>query len=101
MLDPWRPEELEKVHQASLDILERVGVWVDSDDVLSVLEGSDARIDRDKRIVKFPALMVRERMLDAPGSWDRASGSPTEFSVSADCGAYNVWDYATGAPGRH
>ena len=39
-LDPWKPDELEKIHLASLDILESVGVRVDSDDVLSVLEGS-------------------------------------------------------------
>jgi ribosomal protein S18 acetylase RimI-like enzyme len=94
-LDPWQPEELEKIHQASLEILENVGVWVGSDHVLNVLEGSDARIDRDKQIVKFPAAMVQERMRNAPGCWDRACGRPTEFSVSADCGAYNVWDYTT------
>ena len=94
-LDPWNPEELEKIHQASLDMLESVGVRVDSDDVLSILAGSDARIDRDRKIVKFPAAMVQERMRNAPGCWDRVSGSPTEFSVSVDCGAYNVWDYAS------
>jgi trimethylamine---corrinoid protein Co-methyltransferase len=94
-LNPWKPEELEMVHQASLDILESVGVWVDSEDMLSILEGTDARINRDEKIVKFPAAMVQERMLHAPGCWDRASGTPTEFSVSVDCGAYNVWDYST------
>ena len=74
-LDPWNPEELEKIHQASLDMLESVGVRVDSDDVLSILAGSDARIDRDRKIVKFPAAMVQERMRNAPGCWDRVSGS--------------------------
>jgi trimethylamine:corrinoid methyltransferase-like protein len=95
-LDPWKPDELAKIHLASLDILESVGVRVDSEGVLSMLEGSDARIDRDRKIAKFPAAMVQERMLSAPGCWDRAPGSPSEFSVSADCGAYNVWDYASG-----
>ena len=98
MLDPWKPAELEKIHQASLDILECVGVWVDSDDVLNILEGSQAGVDREKKIVKFPAAMVQARMRNAPGSWDRAPGSPVGYSVSADCGAYNVWDYATGCP---
>jgi trimethylamine---corrinoid protein Co-methyltransferase len=96
MLDPWEPAELELIHQASLRILESVGVWVDSSDVLDILEGSEAQVDRDKKVVKFPAAMVQARMRNAPGSWDRTSGSPAEFSVSADCGAYNIWDYATG-----
>ncbi len=65
-LDPWNPEELEKIHQACLDMLASVGVRVDSDDLLSMLDVSDARIDRDKKIVKFPAAMVHERVLNAP-----------------------------------
>ncbi len=35
-LDPWEHAKLENIHQASLDILECVGVWVDSDDVLDI-----------------------------------------------------------------
>jgi len=94
-LNPWKPEELEKIHQASLGILENTGVFVDNDDVLNILEGTDAQVDRDKKIVKFPGAMVQARMLNAPGSWDRTSGNLAEFSVSVDCGAYNIWDYAT------
>ena len=94
-LDPWEPEELEKIHQASLEVLEKVGVWIDSDEVLAVLEAPGIHIDRDAKTVKFRAAMVVERMRNAPGCWDRASSAQSGFSVSADCGAYNVWDYAT------
>jgi trimethylamine:corrinoid methyltransferase-like protein len=61
-LDPWEPAELEKIHRASLDVLERVGVWAESDDVLDILESSATRIDRDKKVVRFPVEMVEMRM---------------------------------------
>ena len=41
-------------------------------------------------------------MRNAPGCWDRAPGSPTEFSVSTEGpDAYNVWDYASRRARRH
>ena len=95
-LDPWGPEDLAKIHQASLSILETTGVLVGSDEVLDLLETTDARVDRDARVVRFPPEMVEQRLRGAPGSWDRAPGRPGEFSVSADCGSYYAWDYATG-----
>jgi trimethylamine--corrinoid protein Co-methyltransferase len=95
ILNPWEPKKLEKIHQASLNILEKIGVCVANDDALDMLEGSAARVDRDTKTVRFPAAMVQEIMLNAPGSWDRISGPLTDFSVSADCGSYSVWDYAS------
>lgn len=95
MLDPWDPAELERIHQASLELLQKVGVSVDSDEALDALAASGARVDRDARTVRFPAEMVQERMLHAPGCWDRSPAVHAGFSVSADCGAYNIWDYAT------
>jgi trimethylamine--corrinoid protein Co-methyltransferase len=95
ILNPWKPEALEKIHQASLQILERTGVWVGHDEALDSLERTAARVDRATKIVRFPAAMVDEIMRHAPGSWDRVGGPAREFSVSADCGAQHIWDYAT------
>ncbi len=97
LLNPWPPEELEKIHQASLDILERTGVWVGDDEVLAALAGTAARVDRGSGIVRFPPAMVQDVMRHAPGSWDRG-GAPAAFSVSADSGASHIWDYATRRP---
>lgn len=95
LLNPWPPEALEKIHQASLHILEHTGVWIGHDAVLDHLERTDARVDRATQVVRFPAAMVQEVMRHAPGSWDRAGGPQPDFSVSADCGAQQVWDYRT------
>lgn len=97
ILNPWKPEELQKIHEASLRILEKTGVWIDNDSVLDILESTDARIDRENRVVRFPSAMVQETMDNAPGSWDRiVDGDTGKFSVSVDCGSYAIWDYNTG-----
>ena len=94
-LDPWDAKDLEKIHQAALTILEKTGVYVGSDTVLDILEATDARVDRDKQVVRFPKAMVAERMHNAPGSWDRAPVPPGEFMVSADGGTYFAWEWST------
>lgn len=97
-LDPWNPDELEKIHQASLQILATIGVQVHSDKVLDILEGAGAKVDRRAKNAKFPPEMVQDRMAHAPGSWDRRASQYGAFSVSADCGGYVAWDYCSEKP---
>ena len=94
-LNPWSHDDLARIHQASLRILEETGVQVEHDGVLDILEATDATVDRDRRVVRFPGGMVEQRMRSAPGSWDRQDGSPSHFSVSADSGTACIWDYRT------
>lgn len=97
-LNPWGPEELERIHQASMRILETTGVQVHHDTILDHLENADAHVDRDRRIVRFPPEMVQDRLDHAPGSWDRNVGTTGAFSVSADCGSNMIWDYGLRRP---
>ena len=97
-LDPWNEKDLERIHQASLQILEKTGVQVENDTILDILDSTGAHVDRDRRVVKFDAARVQERLDKAPGSWDRHAGTPGPFSVSADCGSSFVWDYNTRRP---
>ena len=98
LLNPWQPEQLEKIHQASLKILETTGVSVGHDGVLDRLAGTDARVDRATQVVRFPAAMVADRLRHAPGSWDRAGRPSGEFSFSADSGANHIWDFVSRRP---
>ena len=97
-LNPWSPEDLEQIHQASLSILEKTGVMVNSEKVLDILERSDAQVDRDRRVVRFPPEMVNDRMRNAPGSQDRNPRRAGEFTVSVDGGGAWIWDYANHKP---
>ncbi len=97
-LNPWTDDDLARIHKASLRILERTGVQVQHDEVLDILENSDAVVDRDRRVVRFPGDVVEDRMRNSPGSWDRRKGGPGRFSVSVDSGGDKIWDYRTRRP---
>jgi trimethylamine:corrinoid methyltransferase-like protein len=56
------PAQLERLKQATLDILDRVGVRVDSQRALDLLTAHGARVERSTRIVTFPADMVLAAM---------------------------------------
>ena len=46
--------ELGDIHQATLDVLENTGVYVEADAALEVFDGAGAEIDRQNKIVKIP-----------------------------------------------
>ncbi len=59
-------DEIELVHQQSIECLERIGVMVRSPDVLRLLEGNGARVDFKKGVAKLPESMVKEAISRAP-----------------------------------
>lgn len=74
-LEPLRPayriqyltdEQLEQLREATLDILENVGVKFPSEKALTVLHGHGARVDKAAQIVKFPRDLVLKAMQTVP-----------------------------------
>ncbi|MBW2057626.1 MAG: trimethylamine methyltransferase family protein [Deltaproteobacteria bacterium] len=65
-----------KVHEATLDLLERTGVWIGQPECLEMLRGAGARIvdtspktgSRYSRRVQFPPYLVEEAIRSAPES---------------------------------
>jgi trimethylamine:corrinoid methyltransferase-like protein len=51
-------EQVTKVHQASLEVLSRVGVRVPHEDMLSQFEDAGAQVDRAEQKVRIPAALV-------------------------------------------
>ena len=96
MLQPWSSEDLERIYQASLVILAKTGVRIESDQMRQILEATDAQVDQDKHEVKFPQDLVRDRVKNCPGNWDKRPYVPGEFTVTADAGGERVWDYKAG-----
>jgi len=62
-------QQLDILKQATLDILERVGVEFPSSKALAILEQAGARVDQATRIVKFPPELVLAAMAKAPRSF--------------------------------
>ena len=46
--------------------MSKTGLYVGSDEALDILEGGGAKIDRKKKIVKFPAYLVEDCIRSAP-----------------------------------
>jgi len=71
-----RQEEIEKIHESSLGVLEEVGVRVDDDHFLTLFEESGANVNKNERLVKLPASMVEEFVAMAPGEVLLAGRNP-------------------------
>ncbi len=94
--------ECEKIHVATLEILERVGVDVHDDKARDVLAGGGARIDGMR--VRLPEYMVTQALALAPRRLTlynrtgqaaiRAWGYNTYYGGGSDC--LNVLDHRTG-----
>jgi len=60
------PEQFEKLHFASLEILERIGVNVLQQEALDLLKSAGARVVGDRAFI--PQTLVKEALLSAPSS---------------------------------
>jgi len=65
-LQLYQPERLERLREATLDILDTVGVRFDSREALLVLSDHGARVDKARRVVTFPPDLVLGAMARAP-----------------------------------
>ena len=61
--------EVELVHEKSLEALSEIGVLVRSESVLSLLDDSGANVDKKNRIARIPEGMVRDALKSAPTSF--------------------------------
>jgi len=75
-LDVLPEDTLERIHEGTLTVLERVGVEVRSDAVISRLEAAGAVADHDAGRVRFPRSTVEEAIAQAPGSLLLAARDP-------------------------
>ena len=74
-LEPLRPayhiqyltdEQLDQLQEATLEILETVGVKFPSDKALAILDGHGALVDKTTQVVKFPRELVFKAMKTVP-----------------------------------
>ena len=63
---PLSEGDLQDIHLASLEVLERTGVWVEADDALDVFADGGCRVDRENRRVRMPPAIVEEAIRSAP-----------------------------------
>ena len=59
-------DELEEIHLGTLELLEKTGLFIEDDRALDFFEKGNARVDRDKKIVKIPPVLVEDAIRSAP-----------------------------------
>jgi len=68
--------DVKKINQTALDILEEVGVFFPSEKALRIFADAKAKVDFDKKLVKFPSHLVADYLKKAPKRYTLAGRRP-------------------------
>lgn len=71
-------KDVEHIHRATIEIIERVGVRFPSKKALDIWEAHGAKVDRDTKIVKVPGNVIEEALKQAPSVYSLAARHPTQ-----------------------
>lgn len=100
-VEPLRPafthtfhttEQLDRLKQATLDILETVGVRFPSDKALDALADHGVRVDRETRVARFPSDLVLGAMAKAPARFTLGARDASCEIVVGDGATYCTSD---------
>jgi trimethylamine--corrinoid protein Co-methyltransferase len=67
-LQVFSESDLDDIHRGTLEVLERTGVFVESEEALDVLADGGCRVDREARMAKIPPHVVEDAIRSAPKS---------------------------------
>lgn len=65
-LDILTGDELEDIHLATLELLQKTGIFVENGEALEMFENAGAQVDRQTKMVKIPPHLVDECIRSAP-----------------------------------
>ncbi len=103
-LNVLSPEDVQRIHQATLEVIETVGVRFPFDKALDIWEANGATVDRDTQIAKVPGHVIEEALKSAPPTYTMAARDPSQdlpmdgnhvFAGTDGCGV-QVVDIHTG-----
>jgi trimethylamine--corrinoid protein Co-methyltransferase len=77
-------DEKQTIHEATLEILETVGVRVFDDDLRTLLRDRGARVDDVSGHVRLESALVLESLALAPGAFDLANREGERLSIPAE-----------------
>jgi trimethylamine--corrinoid protein Co-methyltransferase len=68
-LSVFTEAEMDSIHFASLEVLERTGVFVEADEAIDIFTDAGCTVDRDTRVVKIRPHLVEDAIRSAPGKF--------------------------------
>ncbi len=68
--------DVQKIHEATLEIIESVGVRFPSHKALDILEAHQAKVDRQSMVAKIPGHIIEEYLSKAPSEYILAALDP-------------------------
>jgi len=67
-LNVFTEDEVQDIHLATLEVLERTGVWVELEEAMDIFADGGCRVDRESQIVRIPPHIVEDAIASAPPS---------------------------------
>ena len=103
-----RAEDIRRIHETTLEIVETIGVKFPSPRALDIWEAHGARVDRGTEIVKIPGALLESALSTAPPTYTLAARDPSQdlpldgnhVYVGTDGCGFEVIDIATGLKRR-
>lgn len=77
-LEVLTPQEVQKIHDATLHIIENVGVRFPSKRALEIWESNGASVDHESMIVKVKPQIIEEAMKNAPPAYELGARDPQQ-----------------------
>ena len=75
---PLSDGDLQDIHLASLEVLERTGMWVEADDAIDIFADGGCRVDRETRRVRIPPELVEDAIRSTPPHHSLVRARPQE-----------------------
>jgi trimethylamine--corrinoid protein Co-methyltransferase len=82
-LELLSPGDVQQIHEATLDVIESVGVKFHSHKALDILEANGATVDRESTVAKIPAAVVEQAMSTVPHEFTLGARNP-EYDLPLD-----------------
>ena len=94
-LASFSDNEIAKIHQATLDVLEKTGIVIETEEALEVFDGAGAQVDRKTKIVKIPPQVVENAIASAPSKIVLAGRDPKHDTI-LECDRVNFTNFSEG-----
>jgi len=78
-------DELYEIHLATLEVLEKGGIFVGDEEAMDVFDGGGAVVDRKSKIVRIPPYVVEDAIRSAPSALILAGRNPkNDFVIGSN-----------------